>query len=475
MEKVRHLLLPVLFLLVSLPTAWGQTEHNHGQIFTCPMHPNIRQNEPGSCPICGMDLVPLKNSDPEAGKNEESIMISQATRRLAGIETEKLSEAPAFQKIRAVGSIDYDEGRISTIAAYVDGRIEKLYANYTGVRVKKGEHLAEFYSPALYSAQVEYLQVGNALWKMRDSQQKNALSIQKNLLINAEKKLQELGMSKAQIRELKKNRQARSRLVLAATVSGTVIEKNVIEGSYVKAGQIICKVANLSTVWLLLDMFPEETSFLKFGLKVRASIRSAPGQEFEGRISFISPVISKQTRTVRVRVEIPNPQGILKPGDLADASILLPVGSKGIHSKIYDPELAGQYISPMHPQESSDKPGQCPVCGMDLIPAETFGYTADQNDLEKVVTVPRDAILSLGADHVVFVEREKDRFSLQKVMKGPVVEGNRVLILSGLHAGNTIATKAVFLIDSQMQLSGKTSLMQISHGKKESAQKKHTD
>ncbi|MFK7823955.1 MAG: efflux RND transporter periplasmic adaptor subunit [Oligoflexales bacterium] len=447
--------------------------HNHEQIYTCPMHPNIKQNEPGSCPICGMDLVGIETESPSNQGLSESIKISKASRRLAGIETEVVKENTAYQNIHAIGSIDFDEGRISTIAAYVDGRIEKLYANYTGVKVKKEEHLAKFYSPALYSAQIEYLQARNTLTKMRNSRIASTLKTQKVLLSNTERRLKELGMSSKQIESLKKTRKAKSRLVMDSTVSGTVIEKNAVEGTYVKAGQIIYKVADLSTVWLLLDMFPEEATFLKFGLKVKASIPSIPDQEFAGRISFISPTINKKTRTVLVRVEIPNPKGMLRPGDFANASILVPVDPNGMKSKTYDAELAGKYISPMHPAEVSDKPGKCPVCGMDLIPAEEFGYTDNENDLEKVVTVPRDAILSVGKGHVVFVEQEKDRFSLKEIVMGPLVERNRVVILSGLKAGDVVASSGVFLIDSQMQLSGKTSLMQISTGKEAPKMQEH--
>ena len=454
-------------------------EHKHNseasetQSYICPMHPNIKQNEPGTCPICGMDLVSIDAATSDANLDEESIKIPKASRRLAGIETEKVQETTAYQTIKTIGSIDFDEGRISTIAAYVSGRIEKLYANYTGVKVKKDEHLAEFYSPKLYSAQVEYLQAGSALWKMRKSRIDSTLSTQKTLLINAERKLKELGMNENQIKTLKETRKAKSRLTMDSTVSGTVIEKNAVEGNYIKAGQVIYKVADLSTVWLLLDMFPEETVFLKFGLKVKATIRSAPDQEFEGRISFISPIIDKKTRTVRVRVEIPNSHGVLRPGDFANASIQVPVGVHGTNLKIYDPELVGKYISPMHPQEISDKPGKCPICGMDLIPAEKFGYTADEKDLNKVITVSRDAILSVGKGHVVFIKKEEDRFILRKIVMGPAVEENRVVILKGLAIGDIVASKGVFLIDSQMQLSGKTSLMQISTGKKAPAMQGH--
>lgn len=438
-----------------------KSHHHQNQetMYTCPMHPNIKQNMEGKCPICGMDLVPLEVESKVTNDQSESIKISPASRRLAGIETETVKKQVVFKKINTIGSIDFDEGRISTIAAYVDGRIEKLYANYTGVKVKKNEHLAEFYSPELYSAQVEYLQVARTLTNMGSS------STQKAFLENSERKLKELGMSTSQIRHLKKSRQAKSRLTMGSTVSGTVIEKNAVEGSYVKAGQIIYKVADLSTVWLLLDMFPEETAHLKFGLKVLASVRSAPDQEITGRISFISPVINKKTRTVRVRVEIPNPKGILRPGDFADASILVPVGEHGKITKTYDPDLAGKYISPMHPQEISDKPGKCPVCGMPLVPAEEFGYTTDKTDLESMIHIPRDAILSVGKGHVVFTEQEPDRFTLKEVTMGPIIEGNRVVVFSGLNEGDVIASGGVFLIDSQMQLSGKTSLLQVSKKK----------
>ena len=429
----------------------------HSAIFTCPMHPNIKKNSPGTCPICGMDLVQA-----ETTQDKSSIEIQKSTRRLASIETEKVQKTVAFQTIQAVGVIGFDEGRISNITTYTDGRIEKLYANYTGVKVKKGEHLARFYSPEIYTAQIEYLQAGKTLLKMGKSRLDGTLSIQKRLLNNAEHKLQELGMSQSQINNLKKTRKAKSRLVMDSTVSGTVLEKNAVEGSYIKAGQVIYKVADLSTVWLLLDMFPEDASSLRFGLKVKASVRSFPDQQFEGRISFISPVIDQKSRTIRIRVEMPNPDGTLRPGDLARALISIPIGPKGSSNKIFDPELIGKYISPMHPQEISDKPGKCSICGMDLIPVEKFGYITNKLDLEQVITISRDAVLSVGNGHVVFVEHKPNFFILRKIIVGPPIDDNRVVILEGLHTGEVIASSGVFLIDSQMQLSGKTSLLQVS-------------
>lgn len=440
--------------------------------YTCPMHPNIKTHGPDSCPICGMDLVPIETENTSNEPDENSIMISNTNRRLAGIETEKVQSNFAYQNIKAVGSISFDEGRISTISAYVDGRIEKMYANYTGVEVKKGEHLAELYSPNLYSAQVEFLQAGEALLKMRNSNS-SVKKTQKQLLKGAENKLTELGMTSSQIKKLKISKTPKSRLTLNSQVTGTVIKKNKVQGSYIKTGEIIYEVADLSTVWLLLDLFPEETAYLKFGLKVKANIRSAPDKDFIGRISFINPIINQRTRTVRVRVEIPNPDGILKPGDYADANIEVPLGSSGSGSKTFDPELSGKYISPMHPQIVSDKPGKCPICGMKLVPASQFGFTDNPSEIRKIITVPRNAVLTIGKNSAIFVETKENYFSLREVTTGQITKNNKVVILKGLKEGETIASSGVFLIDSQMQLSGKTSIMEVSTQKKAPKQMKH--
>lgn len=450
------------------------TEHQHGNeessSYICPMHPEIKSDKPGSCSICGMHLVPVEKEEAKESEKknekEEALFIRKASRRLAGIETEIVVSKPAFQTIKAVGSISFDEGRVSTITAYVDGRIEKLYANYTGVEVKKGEHLAEFYSPNLYSAQVEYLQAEKALGKMKSSKLPSMRNSQMQLLKGAEVKLQELGMAKEQIRTLKESKKANSRLTLNSTVTGTVIQKNAVEGTYVKTGQVIYKVADLSTVWLLLDLFPEETRYLKFGLKVHARIRSAPDKTFMGRISFIDPIVDSKTKTVRVRVEIPNKEDLLKPGDYADAEIQVAVDSKGKHAITYDPDLAGKYISPMHPQIIKSKEGPCSICGMKMVPASNYGYTDDKSKIENSITVPRDAVLSIGDKSVVFVEDSEDYFLLREIIAGELTSNNRIIVLSGLQEGDRVASSGAFLIDSQMQLSGKTSLMQVTTGKK---------
>mgnify|MGYP001959394600 CR=1 FL=1 len=384
-------------------------------------------------------------------RTEDLVKIHTVTRQISGIETEHLKLVQATQNIRALGTVSFDESRLATIAAYFDGRIEKLYANYLGVKVKKGEHLASIYSPDLYSAQIEYLQSlkGGAL--------------QKRLREGARKKLVEMGMSSTQIKTLQRSREARSRLTLFSPVSGTVISKGVTDGDYVKTGQSLLKVADLETLWLILDLYPEEASNLRYGLRAKITVDSHPDQPYDGRISFISPVVDTKKRTVRVRVELRNSHGKIRPGEYARALISIPLG----HGKFYyDKDLAGKWISPMHPQHVHDTPGNCPVCGMKMVPAEQFGFAKEPPIHPGVITVPRNAVLTMGHTSAVYIQQGNDSFTIRKVVVGSSTSNGRVHILKGLDPGETIATQGVFLIDSQMQLNGKTSLIDISSPQK---------
>lgn len=432
-------------------------------IYTCPMHPQIRQPGPGRCPICGMELVPAASESGDS-TNASSITISPASRRLAGIKTDLTERKSVSKKIKAVGNITFDESRLATIPAYVDGRIEDLYADYTGVAVKKGDHLAVLYSPALFGAQTEFLQSRKTLGSLSGSTLEGIRGTQYELFENAKTKLAELGMTKEQISSIERSGKAKSRLEIFAPIGGTVIEKPTARGQYVKAGQTLFRIADLSSVWLVLELFPEDAAYVHFGQKVTARVRSVPGKVFDGRVAFINPVVNPSTRTVGVRVEVVNETGELRPGDYAEAELSLPISPKGTPGNIYDPELAGKYISPMHPQIISDKPGKCPICGMELVPVEKYGFSAAKIQGEEVVVVPRDAVLQIGRTAVVFVEDKENVFTIREVRTGPAV-GREIVILEGLDEFENIAVDGVFLLDSQMQLSGKTSLIDISAGK----------
>ncbi|TWT43510.1 efflux RND transporter periplasmic adaptor subunit [Botrimarina hoheduenensis] len=464
--------------------------------FTCPMHPEIRQDTEGKCPICGMALVPVAVSSNrkapgakagaederyicpmmctppqgEPGKcpvcamdlvlaeagggGERSVSIDAAARRILGIRTATVERKPAYRTIRSIGQLAYDQERMATIAAYVDGRIEEMYAEYEGVEVAKGDDLALVYSPALYSAQVEYLSsldtpalsvLGNRNDKLSDVAQDN---------------LQELGMTPSQIDRLLTTRQADKRLRITAPITGTVVKRFKVEGDYIKTGEPIYRVVDLSTVWLMLDLYPSDAARVRFGQEVQAEVQSFPGEVSTGRIAFIDPMVSDKTRTVGVRVELSNFDGRLKPGDYATATIRVPAIPR---DEVYDPALAGKWISPMHPQIVRTEPGICPICQMDLVPTTRFGYAEQPPPDDGEIVVPRGAVLMAGDNSVVYVETKPGEFELREVTIAALTDESAVM-LDGLTVGETVATDGNFLIDSQMQLGGKPSLMDPSRG-----------
>lgn len=481
-------------------TVDAHAEHTHAgeQVYTCPMHSQIRQNEPGDCPICGMDLVPAgpqatpasastsaeaedeggryicpmmctpPSSEPGScpvcgmdlvkstggGGDGQSVSLEPADRRVLGIQTAKAELGPVFQSVRTVGSIDYDESQLATISAYVGGRLEKLFADYVGVPVRQGDDLALIYSPDLYSAQVEYL---TAL----ENSSLNRLGGRTNLQELSRQNLIELGVTEKQIADLRRRGSAQSRMRIKSPITGTVIAKHQVEGDYVKTGDKIYRVADLSTVWLMLDLYPDDAARVRFGQQVEAEIQSMPGEVFTGRVAFVNPTVDSKTRTVSVRVEMLNPDGKLKPGDYATARVYVPAVRR---EKVYDPALADKYISPMHPQVIRDQPGDCPVCGMDLIPTSQLGYASEPLPQQQLITVPRDAVLMAGNNSVVYVETEPGRFEIRRVTVGPLTD-QRAVIIEGLSAGETVATDGNFLIDSQMQLAGNPSLMDPSRAR----------
>uniref|UniRef100_A0A7C2K0C9 DUF3347 domain-containing protein n=1 Tax=Schlesneria paludicola TaxID=360056 RepID=A0A7C2K0C9_9PLAN len=429
----------------------GPVSAEPGAIYTCPMHPQIRQPTPGRCPICGMELVPASSG--AANLDEFAVKVEPAQRRLANIQTAPVERAPLEATIQSVGSIAIDESRQATIAAYIDGRLERLFADYTGVEIKKGDHLAVIYSPQLYGSQVEYLEARKAI--------KSAEGIpairqaQESLAANTRQRLREFGMTDEQLAELERSGKAESRLTIYAPQGGTVVEKLAVEGNYVKAGDPIYRIAELSTVWLMLRLYPEDATRIRFGQSVEASIQSIPGETLTGRVAFVDPTVDLKTRTVGIRVELVNEDRRLRPGDYATAQIRLPIGTQG---EIYDAHLANKWISPMHPQIVRDEPGACPICGMDLVPTSRYGFAKEPIPHPESLYVPRPAVLLAGANSVVYVETKPGLFEIRPVKLGPILR-DRIVILEGLKSGEQVATAGNFLIDSQMQLAGKPSLI----------------
>ncbi len=480
--------------------AGTEEEANSEVTYTCPMHPDIRQEEPGKCPICGMTLVsvsqPKKSETVEpvskdryicpmmctdgqhepgkcpvcamdlvkaggsGGGGERSVMIDTATRTILGIRTAKATSGKVYRTLRSIGKLDYNEEQVATISAYVDGRLEELFAEYVGVKVAKGDDLALLYSPQLYSAQVEYL----------SSLQTPALDAlvgsSGRLSQVARDNLSELGMTQSQIAALRSSGKAEKRLPIASPIGGTVITKHKVEGEYVKKGDPIYRVVDLSTVWLLLDLYPIDAAAIRYGQPVEAMPQSLPGEIYTGRVAFVDPMVNKKTRTVSVRVEMTNFDGRLRPGDYATATVRLPAIAR---DEVYDPALAGKWMSPMHPQIIRSQPGTCPICGLGLVPTRSLGYADAPLTDQFTVSIPRSAVLMAGEHSVVYVESptEPGLFEIREVTLGPLTDVDAV-VLQGIEVGETVATDGNFLIDSQMQLEGKPSLMDPgkSRGKK---------
>ena len=415
------------------------------QRYICPMMCVPPTTAPGRCPVCGMELVEAAAG---GGGDGVSTSIEPAHRRLIGVRTAMAKLDSVNRTIRTIGSISYDESKLSTISAYVDGRLEKLYADYVGVPVSEGDDLALIYSPELYTAQAEFLTA-------QEQKTSNRFIDVSSLRELAAEKLFELGMSEPQIETLKREQNAKSRIRIKSPQKGTVIQKMAVEGDYVKTGQSIYRIADLSTVWMMLDLFPDDAARVLFGQEVEAEISSAPGIVFTGRVAFIDPTVDPRTRAVKVRVEMLNLDGKLRPGDYATARISVPAIPR---EQVYDPALAGKYISPMHPQVIRDAPGTCPICDMELIPTTQLGFSNVPLPEQQVVTVPRDAVLMAGNNSVVYVEVEPGRFEVRRIALGALTDQDAI-VAEGLGAGEMVATDGNFLLDSQSQLAGNPSLL----------------
>jgi Cu(I)/Ag(I) efflux system membrane fusion protein len=421
--------------------------------YICPMMCTPPSPSPGRCPVCGMELVPAAAG---GGRGDgHSVTIEATARRVAGIETVAARALPQMQQVRSVGRLDHDEGGMKSLTAYVDGRIERLFADYTGVNVAAGDTLAVLYSPTLYSAQTELLLARKALVDGGAASLSRVADANARLYTSSRQRLIEMGVTAPQIDALEQAGTADSRLNLIAPISGTVITKRAVEGQYVSEGDVIYQLADLSSLWLMLDLFPEDAALVHYGARVEAEVQSLPGEMFAGRVSFVDPVVDPQTQTVGVRVVIPNSDGRLRLGDYAKATIQLQLGE---HGRRYDPDLAGRWISPRHPQVIADAPGSCPICGVPLVPASSLGFTDDPSVIPEVVVIPRDAVLMAGRHSVVYVETEPGRFELRPVSLGATVN-DQVVVRDGLSEGEQVARRGNFLIDSQMQLVGNPSLI----------------
>lgn len=420
----------------------GTGTASQDEVWTCSMHPQVKAPKPGKCPICAMDLIPLSSMGTSDG--ERTFSMSEAAKALAGITTVEVVREHPETNVRLFGKVAYDETSMKTVAARFPARIDRLFVDYTGIPVKKDDHLAEVYSPELLAAQTELLTA-----KRFNNQ--DALQV-------ARDKLRLWGFPEERIREIESSGKTSDLLMIDAPMSGIVTHKSVNEGDYVQTGSPFFRIAELDEVWVMLDAYESDTPWLRFGQDVAFTTESMPGKTFHGRISFISPELDSSTRTVSVRVNVPNEEGLLKPGMYVSGVVKAKVAGAG---RVLDPSLAGKWISPMHPEIVKDSPGQCDICGMDLVPAEKLGYVSSTDEGEPPMVIPVSSVLHTGKRSVVYVEKpdvEQPTFDGREVLLGPRA-GDKYIVEAGLKPGEKVVAEGGFVIDSALQIQAKTSMM----------------
>ena len=373
-----------------------------GQRWICSMDPQVNLPEPGKCPICGMDLVPLTGGDEQGPQDPRRFTTSETALALMDVETAVVERRIATAAVRMTGKVDYDETRLSYITAWVPGRLDRVFVDYTGVPVRKGDHMVELYSPELLSAQEELLQ---AVRSSRDTGKGGSDLVRQATLANVDAsrgKLRLWGLSAEQIADIEKRGEATDRVTIYAPSGGIVVSKQAQQGMYVKVGSRIYTIADLSHVWVKLDAYESDLPWLRYGQTVEFTTIASPGRTFEGKISFISPVLDRRTHTVKVRVNAPNPEGLLKPDLLVKAVVRAQVDGEG---SVLVGGLAGKWICPMHPAVVKDAAGSCDVCGMALETAESLGHVAPDPTSGKLpLLVPATAVLKTGTRAVAYVE-----------------------------------------------------------------------
>jgi RND family efflux transporter MFP subunit len=408
------------------------SQAKQGQLYTCGMHPQVVQDHPGNCPICGMKLTPVRKQGGKAGAQASgerkvqyykstmmpgeisptprkdsmgmdmvpvyegeaaaagasTIAIDPVTTQSMGIRTALLTRGPLRRLIRTVGVIDYDETSLSDVTTKFKGWVEKLHVNATGQLVMRGEPLFDIYSPELYSSQKEYLLALDQATNTPGSD---------SLKTSALTKLKFFDISDAQIAELERTRQPSKTLTVVAPQDGFVMEKMVVQGQMVDAGIKTYRLADLGLVWVQAQIYEQDLPYIRLGQEVTVTLSYLPDREFRGRVTYIYPNIDEKTRTAKVRMEFHNPGYFLKPGMFASVHV----------------------ISELEPS---------------------------------VLLVPDMAVLRSGEKNTVFVALEEGKFEPRAVVLGLQAQNDMYQVISGLKDGDRIVTSGQFMLDSESQL-----------------------
>jgi Cu(I)/Ag(I) efflux system membrane fusion protein len=382
--------------------------------WTCSMHPQIQLPEPGKCPICFMDLIPLERRDEGTRTSLREISLTEDARRLAGIETEAVRRLDVAVETRMTGKVEYDETRVRNITAWAGGRVDTMYVDYTGDTVKKGQAMVSVYSPELLTAQAELIQAVRAVRDLEGSNLPLVKDSASRTEQAAREKLRLLGLTRAQIDAVAREGKPSDHIVLYAPQGGVVIGKDVNEGQYVKTGANLYSIADLSSLWVVLEAYESDLPWVDLGQEVEFTTEAYPGKPFSGKVVYIDPVVNEKTRTVRVRLSVPNRDGSLKPGMLVRAT-----QSKG------------------GPQAKGKTP-----------------------DGEPPLVIPATAPLITGKRAVVYVaDPDKDgAYEGREIVLGARA-GDYYIVKNGLKEGDLVVTKGNFKIDSAVQIVARPSMM----------------
>ena len=428
MKTIIAQLLCVWLLLGGITSCSKPNAPGEKTLYTCGMHPQVVQDHPGDCPICGMKLVPMRpQASPAAaspGKAEanrkvkyykstmllgeisqtprkdsmgmdmvpvyegedeaNTISVDPVTVQKMGVRTAIVTKGPIRRVIRTVGSIDYNETALADVTTKFRGWIENLYVDSTGKQVRKGEPLFDIYSPDLYSAQNEYVLAMN---------QTSGTGLKNS----ARQKLKLFDISDDQIAEIEKSRQAQRTLRVDAPIDGIVVEKLAVRGQMVEAGMKLYRLADLSIVWVQSQIYEQDLALLKVGQEAEVSLSYLPDRKFSGKVTYVYPTVDEKTRTARVRMEFHNPGLFLKPGMFATVEL---------HAE--------------------------------LEPA--------------ALLVPDTAVLRSGDKNTVFVALENGKFEPRSVTLGARGESDSYQVLTGLREGERVVTSGQFMLDSESQL-----------------------
>ncbi len=433
--------------------------------WTCSMHPSVKlPSGDMKCPICFMELIPMEEDS--GGGDIPSLKLSDRARFLAEVETAEVVRREVTKEVRLVGKIRSDETKMSMITAWVPGRLDRLFVDYTGMEVRKGDHLVDLYSPELYSAQQELLQAIQSFSDLEGAKSNLLVDTSKTHIQSSKNKLTRLGLTEKQVEGIVESGEANDTLTIYSPTSGIVTQRQGTEGMYVDEGSMIYTIADLSEVWLLLDAYESDVQWLHYGQMVEFETEAYPGEVFSGKLSFISPVLDEGSRTVTLRVNVPNEDLRLKPGMFARARIQAIPTAGG---KVMAPEMAGKWLCPMHPEVVEDFFGFCPICEMPLETARSLGYVTAASDRDLPLVIPDTAPLITGKRAVVYVEaksEEEVRYVGREVLLGPHA-GPFYVVDAGLEEGERVVTEGAFKIDSAMQIQDKPSMMNPSDTPKE--------